>query len=57
MPATLQTFADGVAIFRWTPQPSDSGAKHPIEEVGKELRALFAWKQTDEDYVEGSAAR
>ncbi len=30
---------------------------HPIEATGKELRALFAWKQTDSDYVEGSAAR
>jgi len=30
---------------------------HPIEATGKELRALFAWKSTDEDYVEGSAAR
>ena len=35
----------------------EKGAQHPIEEVGKELRALFAWKQQDEDYVEGSAAR
>ena len=33
------------------------GAAHPIEAVGKELRALFAWKQQDADYVEGSAAR
>jgi len=32
-------------------------AQHPIEAVGKELRALFAWKQQDADYVEGSAAR
>ncbi|WP_214468135.1 ketol-acid reductoisomerase [Microbacterium flavescens] len=32
-------------------------AQHPIEEVGKDLRGLFAWKQQDEDYVEGSAAR
>ena len=30
---------------------------HPIEATGKELRSLFAWKQTDEDYVEGTAAR
>jgi ketol-acid reductoisomerase len=30
---------------------------HPIEATGRELRALFAWKQTDEDYTEGSAAR
>ncbi len=33
------------------------GAAHPIEEVGKELRGLFAWKQQDADYTEGSAAR
>lgn len=32
-------------------------AAHPIEAVGKDLRALFAWKQQDADYVEGSAAR
>ena len=32
-------------------------AQHPIEAVGKDLRALFAWKQQDTDYIEGSAAR
>ncbi|EZP29921.1 ketol-acid reductoisomerase [Microbacterium oleivorans] len=32
-------------------------AAHPIEAVGKDLRALFAWKQQDSDYTEGSAAR
>ncbi|MCU1578011.1 MAG: ilvC [Rhodoglobus sp.] len=35
----------------------EKGAKHPIEATGKELRALFAWKQVDEDYVDGEAAR
>ena len=35
----------------------EKGARHPIEATGKELRALFAWKQQDTDYVEGSAAR
>ncbi|TPW77159.1 ketol-acid reductoisomerase [Schumannella soli] len=35
----------------------EKAAAHPIESTGKELRALFAWKQTDADYVEGSAAR
>ena len=35
----------------------EKAAKHPIEAVGKELRSLFAWKQQDADYVEGSAAR
>jgi ketol-acid reductoisomerase len=33
------------------------GAAHPIETTGKELRALFAWKQQDSDCTEGSAAR
>lgn len=31
--------------------------KHPIESTGRGLRKLFAWSQTDEDYVDGSAAR
>ncbi|TDP94504.1 ketol-acid reductoisomerase [Leucobacter luti] len=31
--------------------------KHPIETTGRELRSLFAWKQADSDYVDGSAAR
>ncbi len=35
----------------------EKGAQHPIEATGKELRALFAWKQVDNDYVDGSAAR
>ncbi|KRF17770.1 ketol-acid reductoisomerase [Nocardioides sp. Soil797] len=32
-------------------------AGHPIEATGKTLRAQFAWKQSDDDYTEGSAAR
>ncbi|MFG6401720.1 MULTISPECIES: ketol-acid reductoisomerase [unclassified Microbacterium] len=35
----------------------EKAAGHPIEATGKELRSLFAWKQSDSDYVEGSAAR
>jgi ketol-acid reductoisomerase len=36
----------------------EKGAQHPIEGTGRDLRKLMAWvKQTDEDYVEGSAAR
>jgi ketol-acid reductoisomerase len=35
----------------------EQGAQHPIEKVGKDLRALFAWKQQDADYTDGSAAR
>ncbi|HET6154235.1 MAG TPA: ketol-acid reductoisomerase [Marmoricola sp.] len=32
-------------------------AAHSIEATGRTLRAHFAWKQTDSDYTEGSAAR
>ncbi|WP_226344525.1 ketol-acid reductoisomerase [Agilicoccus flavus] len=36
----------------------EKGAQHPIEATGKELRKLMAWvKDTDSDYVEGSASR
>jgi len=35
----------------------EKAAAHAIEAVGKDLRALFSWKQQDSDYVEGSAAR
>lgn len=34
------------------------GENHPIEKVGREVRAMFAWKgQIDSDYTEGSVAR
>jgi ketol-acid reductoisomerase len=33
------------------------GEGHPIEVTGKKLRALFAWKQSDSDYVDGKAGR
>jgi len=34
------------------------GEAHPIEATGKKLRQLMAWvKGTDDDYVEGTAAR
>lgn len=33
------------------------GEAHPIEDTGRKLRALFAWKQIDDDYTDGSAAR
>jgi ketol-acid reductoisomerase len=36
----------------------EKGAQHPIEATGKDLRKLMAWvRDTDADYVEGSAAR
>jgi ketol-acid reductoisomerase len=33
------------------------GEGHSIEETGRKLRALFSWKQTDSDYVDGKASR
>ena len=33
------------------------GEAHPIEATGRELRQLFSWIKTDDDYQEGSAAR
>ena len=34
-----------------------AGEAHPIEATGRKLRSLFAWKQADADYTEGSAER
>jgi len=31
--------------------------QHPIETTGRELRSLFSWQNTDDDYTEGTAAR
>ncbi|BDZ46102.1 ketol-acid reductoisomerase [Naasia aerilata] len=44
----------GAPEFKELRQKAES---HPIEATGRELRALFAWKQTDADYTEGTAAR
>jgi ketol-acid reductoisomerase len=36
----------------------EKGAQHPIEATGRQLRGLMSWiKPTDNDYVEGTAAR
>ncbi len=35
----------------------EKGENHPIEATGRKLRALFAWKQQDADYTEGTASR
>jgi ketol-acid reductoisomerase len=36
----------------------EKGEKHPIESVGRKLRAMMAWVSGDDtDYVEGSAQR
>jgi ketol-acid reductoisomerase len=67
MQAVLSDIQDGTFAKRFIAD-QDAGAPeflalrekeaaHPIEATGKELRALFAWKQSDADYTEGSAAR
>ncbi len=33
------------------------GEEHPIEQTGRELRALFSWNAVNDDYVDGSASR
>ncbi|MFD1211249.1 ketol-acid reductoisomerase [Arthrobacter sp. GCM10027362] len=33
------------------------GEQHPIESTGRELRKLFSWIKSDDDYTEGSVAR
>lgn len=35
----------------------EKAQSHPIEQVGKEIRSLFAWSGRDDDYVEGNAER
>jgi ketol-acid reductoisomerase len=35
----------------------EAGEAHPIEATGRELRKLMAWVSTEDDYVEGTAAR
>lgn len=67
MQGVLADIQDGSFAERFIAD-QDNGAKefqelrekeagHPIEATGKELRAHFAWKQVDDDYTEGSAAR
>lgn len=33
------------------------GEQHPIESVGRDLRAMMSWVKTKDDYTEGTAAR
>jgi len=67
MKAVLSDIQDGTFAKRFI-EDQDAGAPefkelrakgegHPIEATGRELRALFAWKSNDADYVDGSAAR
>lgn len=46
--------ANGAKEFK---ELREKGASHPIEKTGQELRKLFAWKDSDLDYTDGSAAR
>jgi len=67
MQAVLKDIQEGAFAKRFI-EDQDAGAPefkelrakaeaHPIEATGRELRALFAWKQQDSDYTDGSAAR
>jgi len=38
-------------------QLREKNQSHPIESTGRELRKLFSWIPTDDDYTEGTAAR
>ncbi|WP_449281008.1 ketol-acid reductoisomerase [Leucobacter sp.] len=67
MQAVLADIQSGAFAKRFI-EDQDNGGKefielrtkaeqHPIEKTGVELRKLFAWKQSDDDYTDGSAAR
>jgi ketol-acid reductoisomerase len=67
MKAVLNDIQDGTFAARFIAD-QDAGApeflalrkkgeQHPIEETGRELRKLFAWKQQDNDYTDGEVAR
>lgn len=67
MKAVLKDIQDGTFAKRFI-EDQDAGApefkklraageQHPIEATGRELRKLFAWNKTDDDYTEGNAAR
>ena len=66
MQQILYDIQDGSFAKRFI-DDQDNGAKeflelrqqaeqHPIEEVGRELRNLFAWRKQDDDF-QGTAAR
>ncbi len=67
MKAVLSDIQDGAFAKRFI-EDQDAGApeflrlreegeQHPIESTGRELRRLFAWRASDDDYTEGSVAR
>ncbi|QAB17377.1 ketol-acid reductoisomerase [Leucobacter muris] len=67
MQAVLADIQSGAFAKRFIEDQDNGGAEfkelrakaesHPIEKTGAELRKLFAWQQTDDDYTDGSAAR
>ena len=67
MQAVLADIQSGAFAKRFIGDQDNGGAEfkelrakaeqHPIEKTGVELRKLFAWKQQDDDYTDGSAAR
>jgi len=67
MRAVLADIQDGTFAKRFI-EDQDAGAHefaalrkkeegHPIEATGRDLRKLFSWARTDDDYTEGSVAR
>ncbi|WP_442543531.1 ketol-acid reductoisomerase [Arthrobacter sp. KN11-1C] len=67
MKAVLADIKNGVFATRFI-DDQDTGAlefealrkkaeSHPIEATGRELRRLFSWVQSDDDYTEGTSAR
>jgi ketol-acid reductoisomerase len=67
MQAVLKDIQDGTFAERFIADQDNGGKEflelrkkgeeQPIEEVGRELRRLFAWRNTSDDYVEGNVAR
>ena len=67
MKEVLSDIQDGAFAKRFIDDQDNGGKEflelrkeaeqHPIEQVGRDLRRLFAWRNTADDYVEGSAAR
>lgn len=67
MKAVLSDIQDGSFARRFI-EDQDAGApefkelrakgeQHPIEATGRELRQLFSWIKTEDDYTEGSVSR
>ncbi len=67
MKSVLADIQSGAFAKRFIEDQDNGGAEfqqlrakaesHPIEKTGAELRKLFAWQQSDDDYTDGSAAR